>query len=63
MKKLIHTSVHYKPLHLHTIFKTPRKYPVADIEWNKLITLPCHPNMTDEDIDYVIYWVKKYFER
>ena len=32
-------------------------------EWNKLITLPCHPNMTDEDIDYVIYWVKKYFER
>jgi len=26
-----------------------------------LITLPCHPAMTDEDIDYVIYWVREYF--
>ena len=38
-----------------------RDYPVANKEWKKLISLPCHPGMTEEDIDYVIYWVKKYF--
>ena len=39
-----------------------RDYPVADNIWESLISLPCHPAMTDEDIDYVIYWVNKYFE-
>jgi hypothetical protein len=39
-----------------------REYPVADTEWKRLISLPCHPGMTEEDIDYVIYWVKQYFK-
>ena len=60
-EKKIHTGVHYKPLHQHSIFKDSRACPVADKEWLKLITLPCHPAMTDEDIDYVIYWVREYF--
>lgn len=60
--KKIHTSVHFKPLHLHDIVRQDRSYPVADNEWLKLISLPVHGRMTDEDIDYVIYWVKKYFE-
>ena len=60
--KNIHTSVHYKPLHLHEIVKQQREYPVADTEWKKLISLPVHPAMTDEDTDYVIYWINKYFE-
>ena len=61
--KNIHTSVHYKPLHLHEIVKQQREYPVADTEWKKLISLPVHPAMTDEDTDYVIYWINKYFEK
>ena len=60
--KMIHTSVHFKPLHLYDIVKQNREYPVADSEWNKLLSLPVHPAMNDEDIDYVIYWVKKYFD-
>ena len=59
--KNIHTSVHYRPLHLFTQFKDDSKFPVADVEWLKMITLPVHLNMTDEDIDYVIYWVKEFF--
>jgi len=61
--KKIHTSVHFKPLHLYNIVKdmNQRDYPVANVEWKKLISLPCHPAMNDEDIDYVIYWVKEYF--
>lgn len=59
--KKIHTSVHFKPLHKYSIVKQGRDYAVADREWRKLLSLPCHPGMTQEDIDYVIYWVKEYY--
>tara|TARA_Y100001963_G_scaffold11999_1_gene15157 strand:+ start:425 stop:1522 length:1098 start_codon:yes stop_codon:yes gene_type:complete len=62
-KKNIHTSVHFKPLHLHPLLKQDRSYPVADVEWEKSITLPCHYSMTDDDIDYVIYWVNKFLDK
>ena len=39
-----------------------REYPVADKEWKRLITLPCHPAMTDDDINYVVYWIREYFK-
>ena len=60
--KKIHTSVHFKPLHQYDILKRDREYPIADVEWLKLITLPCHNGMTDDDIDYVVYWVNKFIE-
>ena len=37
-------------------------YSIADVEWLKLISLPCHNGMTDDDIDYVVYWVNKFIE-
>lgn len=61
--KNIHTSVHYKPLHLHEVVKQNRSYPIADSEWKKLISLPVHPAMSEEDVDYVIYWVNEYFQK
>ena len=44
--KKIHTTVHYKPLHLHPVFKQKRKFPIADNEWKKFISFPCHAAMT-----------------
>ena len=61
--KKIHTSVHFKPLHKFKILGQNREYPVADTEWLRLLSLPCHNCMTSKDIDYVIYWVKKFYER
>ena len=61
--KKIHTSVHFKPLHLYDLLKDDTKrLKVAEQEWVKLISLPCHNGMTDEDIDYVVYWVNKFIE-
>ena len=65
--KNIHTSVHFKPLHKYEIIQKhlthpKRKFPVADKEWLKLVSLPCHAAMTEDDIDYVIYWVNEYFK-
>lgn len=60
-EKNIHTSVHYRPLHLFTQFKDESKFPVADKEWKRILTLPVHLNLSDEDINYIIYWVKEFF--
>jgi len=60
--KKIHTSVHFKPLHKYEIVKQDREYPVADAVWLKLVSLPVHPGMSEEDVDYVVYWVNKYFD-
>jgi len=61
--KKIHTSVHFKPLHLYELMEDDnKKLPVSEKEWVKLITLPCHNGMTDDDIDYVVYWVNKFIE-
>jgi perosamine synthetase len=59
--KNIHTSVHYKPLYKYSILQQYREYPIAETEWKKLVTLPCHNGMNSEDVDYVIYWVNKFF--
>ncbi|SVA91939.1 uncharacterized protein METZ01_LOCUS144793 [marine metagenome] len=60
--KKIHTSVHFKPLYKFGPLKQNREYPVSEAEWIKLITLPCHNRMLEEDIDYVVYWVNLYFQ-
>ena len=60
--KKIHTSVHFKPLYKFGPLKQNREYPVCEAEWIKLITLPCHNRMLEEDIDYVVYWVNLYFQ-
>lgn len=59
--KNIHTSVHYRPLHLFTQFKDNGDFPNANNEWVKMITLPVQLNMTDKDIEYIIYWIKSFF--
>ncbi len=61
--KKIHTSVHFKPLHLYDLLKDENKtLPVSERVWVQLISLPCHNGMTDDDIDYVIYWVNRFIE-
>lgn len=62
-KKKIHTTVHYKPLHLHPVFKQKRNFPIADAEWKKFISFPCHSAMTLKDAKYIVYFVKKFFEK
>jgi len=59
--KKIHTSVHFKPLHKYEILQQNREYPVADDEWLKLLSLPVQNRMVEDDIDYVIHWVREYF--
>ena len=57
----ISTSVHYIPNHLYEIYKPYyRKLPVAERVWKQLVTLPLFPDLTDDEIDYVIEKIKKF---
>ena len=62
-RKNIHTTVHYKPLHLHPILKHDQNFPVANTGWEKLISLPCLAAMKGYDVEYIIYWIKNYFKK
>lgn len=60
-EKGIHTSYHWKPLHLHTSYQRLEKEnrihvrPTKNIErvWKSLISLPIYPSLTDLEIDYI----------
>ncbi|GJL59421.1 MAG: spore coat protein [Nitrospirales bacterium] len=63
-KQGIGTSVHFIPLHLHPYYRDnygclPINFPVASSVFERIISLPIYPKMTEMDIQYVIEVVAK----
>jgi perosamine synthetase len=55
----IGTSVHFIPLHLHPYYQKAFGYrsgdfPVAEAEFQRCLSLPIYPGMSDEDVEQVI---------
>ena len=55
----IGTSVHFIPLHLHPYYQRtwgyrPGEFPVAEDYFDRCISLPIYPGMTDDDLHRVI---------
>ena len=55
----IGTSVHFIPLHLHPYYRrtygyVPADLPVAAREYEREISMPIYPDLTDGDVDYVV---------
>ena len=55
----IGSSVHFIPVHLHPYYRdkygySPEDFPVAYNEYLRLVSLPLHPGLGDEDVDDVI---------
>lgn len=65
--KNIQTSVHFKPIHLFKIFqkkyKQKGKFPVANKIWKQILSLPCHPGVSRQDLSYITYWINNFFRR
>lgn len=65
--KNIQTSVHFKPLHLFKLFKKDYKqkgeFPVSNYIWQRILTLPCHPGISRNDLKYITYWIKYFFDK
>jgi len=60
----IGVNVHYIPVHLHAYYRThlgtkAGLCPVAEAAYEKIITLPLFPRMTQEDVNDVIEAVRK----
>lgn len=54
-RKGIATGVHFMPLPLHPLFKSSsRRIPVAERIWQEFLTLPLYPELSDEEVDYVV---------
>ncbi|WP_415407169.1 DegT/DnrJ/EryC1/StrS family aminotransferase [Sulfurovum sp. CS9] len=57
-------SVHFIPIHKHPYYKDKygyknENYPIANRVFEKSLSLPIYPDMSDEEVDYVIKKVKK----
>ena len=52
------TGVHYKPNHLLTLFKTDYELPIAMKVYEEIITLPLHPEITEEQVDFITDLIK-----
>ncbi len=55
----IGTSVHFIPIHLHPYYRDkygyqPEDFPVAFREYQRIVSLPLYPRMSDQDVEDVI---------
>lgn len=57
----VETGIHYKPIHNFSLYEN-RSYdlPVTEQIKNKIVSLPCHPNLSSNDIKKIITLVNKY---
>jgi perosamine synthetase len=60
----IGVNVHYIPVHLHPYYQekfgtAPGLCPIAEWVYERIVTLPLFPCMTDEEVEYVISSVEK----
>lgn len=64
----IGTSVHFIPVHVHPYYRDkygyqPLDYPVAYREYRRIVSLPLHPRLSDEDVTDVIEAVRDVVEK
>jgi dTDP-4-amino-4,6-dideoxygalactose transaminase len=64
----IGTSVHFIPVHLHPYYRDRYRYeaddfPVARREYERLVSLPLHPRLTDDDVDDVVTSIAEIVEQ
>jgi len=55
LEKGIETGFHYKPNHFLTLYNPDGRYtlPVTEQVFPRLLTLPLHPELEDQDVDYI----------
>jgi len=56
----IETGIHYKPIHKMSMYKSNVKLPVTEEIGQQIVTLPTHPNLTEENMDRIIESVNKF---
>jgi dTDP-4-amino-4,6-dideoxygalactose transaminase len=50
----IGTGVHYSPIHLYRCYGNTPHLPTAERVFTQLLSLPMHPGLSDDDVQFVI---------
>lgn len=63
-EKGVGTSVHFIPLHLHPYWRdryklTPEDFPESSYRYQRVVSLPIYPKMSDDQVEHVIASIKK----
>jgi perosamine synthetase len=61
MENGINTGVHYKPIHLYRCYGSQPKLPVAETVFSRILTLPLYPDLTEENVFYIIDKIKTFY--
>jgi dTDP-4-amino-4,6-dideoxygalactose transaminase len=60
LNKGIYTTVRYEPLHLYKAFGSRQKLATAELLNEQLLNLPLHPNLTNDQLHYIIDTIKAF---
>jgi dTDP-4-amino-4,6-dideoxygalactose transaminase len=64
LEREIETGIHFKPNHLLSFYGGGREaLPVTERLYGELLTLPLHPGLGDEEIDYIIASVSEFLSK
>jgi len=56
----IETGIHYRPLHKMSLFKNKLKLPLTERVSKEIVSIPMHPNLTEEETDKVVNSINKF---
>ena len=56
----IETGTHYKPVHTFSLYKSKTKLKITENVGKSIVTIPCHPNLKESDIDKIIRFTNKF---
>ena len=67
-EKDIGTSVHYKPLHMHSYWKNkynlnPTQYPISSSIYKRILSIPIYPLLDGNKLSYICDSIKEAFKK
>ena len=56
----IETGIHYKPIHTFSMYHQKNRLQVTDKVAKEIVSIPIHPNLSENDINKIISSINKY---
>ena len=56
----IETGTHYKPIHTMKMYQTNSILPNTEKVGKEIVTIPMHPNLTEEEVVKIIQFTTKF---